>query len=261
MSTFTAWSFHGGSSPYQGIAKYLYHTGCRPVSYDQYIRHEKLRCSKSGVTKSRPKQSNHGHVWYQVPGTRYVIEGPFPLLPTKCWYKREFFPFHSYQQNVDTKDSQTKWKWESNLAYWYHVSVSQSTCYHGMHASVWFSYLIVGIRLCLLHYPRTWYVPVHRSLGGIFQIWVSTSLYQDLGNLLSIKMFDAVFGFMERTETLRSWLWKDNIYKWISILAKSTTPEGMHNENCSFEKAIFVCHAYSKTRRQDLIKSKHLKKF
>ena len=34
---FLAWSFHGGSSPYQGIAKYWYHTGCRPVSYDQYI--------------------------------------------------------------------------------------------------------------------------------------------------------------------------------------------------------------------------------
>ena len=173
----------------------------------------------------------------------------------------EFFHFDSYWQNVGTKNSQTKWK-VRRLAYWYHVSVSRSTRYHAcMHASVSFSYPIVGIRLRLLHYPRTWYVQVvDRSLGGICQIWVSTSLYQELGNLSSIKMFDAVFGFMVRTETPRSWLWMENIYKWISILAKSTTPEGIMKIVPLRKQYLFVMHT-SKTRRQDLIKSKHLKKY
>ena len=85
---FLAWSFHGGSSPYQGIAKYWYHTGCRPVSYDQYISTKNCDVLNVEVTKSRPKQSNHGHVWYQVPGTpgtRYVIEGVV-LVP---WYHHD----------------------------------------------------------------------------------------------------------------------------------------------------------------------------
>ena len=70
-------------------------------------------------------------------------------------------------------------------------------------------------------------------------------------------MFDKVFGSMVRPETLRSWLRKENIYKWISI-AKSATPEGIMKIVPLRKQYLFVMH--SKTRRQDLIKSTHLKK-
>ena len=52
----------------------------------------------------------------------------------------------------------------------------------------------------------------------------------------------------------------ENIYKWISILAKSTTPEGIMKIVPLRKQYLFVMHT-SKTRRQDLIKSKHLKKY